>query len=107
LIHECLLIEEEIDAIFNKNSANIFCFEDKRLLESLESRKSQILLLKEEEWRLKSRVVWIKCGDNNFRFFHNFAKKRRISNYINGIFVMTKASSLTLKMVFLKQLFTF
>jgi len=31
---------------------------------------------------LKSRALWIDCGDNNTRFFHNFANHRRVSNAI-------------------------
>jgi len=38
--------------------------------------------MEEEEWRLKSRVIWIKCGDNNTKFFHNFSNHRRVTNTV-------------------------
>eukprot|EP00253_Pinus_taeda_P030057 PITA_30057 len=48
----------------------------------LEKLKNQILLAKEEEWRLKSRAIWLKAGDENTRFFHNYAKGRKSENTI-------------------------
>eukprot|EP00253_Pinus_taeda_P002811 PITA_02811 len=48
----------------------------------LEKLQNKILLDKEEEWRIKSRAVWIKSGDENTKFFHNFAKGRKAANTI-------------------------
>eukprot|EP00253_Pinus_taeda_P012218 PITA_12218 len=39
-----------------------------------EKQQNKILLEREEEWRIKSREIWLKAGDENTRFFHNFAK---------------------------------
>ena len=39
-------------------------------------------MAKEEEWRLKSRAIWLKAGDENTRFFHNYAKGRKSANTI-------------------------
>eukprot|EP00253_Pinus_taeda_P026726 PITA_26726 len=47
-----------------------------------EGRRDQILLAREEEWRLKSRAVSLKARDENTKFFHNYAKGRKNSNTI-------------------------
>ena len=47
-------------------------------------------MAKEEQLlRLKRRAIWIKEGDNNTNFFHNFANKRRNQNTISTIKDMT------------------
>jgi len=56
--------------------------ESKERILSLEKLKNQILLAKEEEWRLKSRAIWLKAGDENTSFFHNYAKGRKSANTI-------------------------
>eukprot|EP00253_Pinus_taeda_P025512 PITA_25512 len=48
----------------------------------LEKQQNKTLLEKEEEWRIKSRAIWLKAGDENTRFFHNFAKGRKSANTI-------------------------
>lgn len=48
----------------------------------MEAHKHKLLRIEEEEWRLKSRALWLKCGDNNTNFFHNFTNQRRIHNSI-------------------------
>eukprot|EP00253_Pinus_taeda_P033560 PITA_33560 len=48
----------------------------------LEKQQNKILLEREEEWRIKSRAIWLKSGNENTRFFHNFAKGRKSANTI-------------------------
>lgn len=36
------------------------------------------LYLKKRYWRPKSRIQWLKQGDNNTRFFNNFANGRKM-----------------------------
>ena len=33
-------------------------------------------------WRLKSRAIWLQCGDENTKFFQAFAKGRKFTNSI-------------------------
>lgn len=48
----------------------------------MENQKEKILLEKEEQWRLKSRAMWLQVGDGNTKFFHNFTNCRKATNTI-------------------------
>ena len=48
----------------------------------LEAERDTILREEEEKWRLRSRAVWLKSGDKNTKFFHNYAIFRRNKNHI-------------------------
>ena len=48
----------------------------------LQGRRNSILLDKEETWRLKSKDIWLECGDENTKFFHAFTRGRKASNTI-------------------------
>lgn len=54
----------------------------KSLLNNLEKKKIKLLQDKEEQWRLKSRAIWMKAGHSNTKFFHNLANDRKASNTI-------------------------
>jgi hypothetical protein len=41
--------------------------------------------MEEKTWRLKSRVVWLKEGDNNSKYFHRYAQERKAQNTIGEI----------------------
>lgn len=56
--------------------------EAKNSLTDLEAQRSKILKEREETWRLRSKAIWLKVGDDNTNFFHNCAKGRRASNTI-------------------------
>ncbi|KAK1300646.1 hypothetical protein QJS10_CPB13g00799 [Acorus calamus] len=53
----------------------------------LKSSMQHILGLEEEEWRLQSRALWLKEGDNNTSYFHKVANQRRHSNLIDSLLV--------------------
>eukprot|EP00253_Pinus_taeda_P026707 PITA_26707 len=59
--------------------------DDKAHLIELENQKAHILKEREESLRLRSRAIWLKAGDDNTRFFQNYAKWQRISNIIWNI----------------------
>lgn len=40
------------------------------------------MLEKEEEWRLKSRAIWLKSGDENTKLFQAYAWGRKVANTI-------------------------
>jgi hypothetical protein len=55
---------------------------DKQNPVNLEKRRRIILEEKEALWRLKSRSIWLSCGDENTKFFQAYAKGRKMANTI-------------------------
>eukprot|EP00253_Pinus_taeda_P019465 PITA_19465 len=75
-------ITEELQRLESIEADSYATLESKEKIVGLEKVKNQILLAKEEEWRLKSRATWLKAGDENTSFFHNYAKGRKSANTI-------------------------
>jgi hypothetical protein len=56
-----------------------------------ESRKAvlveldRLAHLEETSWRQKSRVLWLKEGDNNTKYFHKVANSNRRRNYMDQV----------------------
>jgi hypothetical protein len=48
----------------------------------LEERRNRLIKEKEKTWRLKSRAIWLKSGDEYTKKFQAFEKGRKFSNTI-------------------------
>jgi len=75
-------LELVMNEVFSDNPTGIYSEKEKDRLTDLEARKQTLLRLEEEEWRLKSRAIWVKSGDSNTAFFHKFANHRRVTNVV-------------------------
>ena len=60
---------------------------------SLRSELEKAALLEEISWRQKSRVLFLKEGDSNTRFFHRMANSNRRNNCIENLMIDWALSS--------------
>ena len=67
------------------NNSGVFTEDELKEVREKETKRDELLAREENLLRLKSRAIWIKEGDNNSKFFHNFANNRRNLNIIPTI----------------------
>jgi len=79
---ELKYLETQLQIISEEEGAGYDTLEAKTTLLKLEERRNKLLKEKEELWRLKSKAIWLKSGDENTKFFQAFAKGRKCSNTI-------------------------
>ena len=75
-------VEADLLMIYEGEGGGLSTQESKEVLSRLEGRRNTLILEKEESWRLKSRAIWLECGDDNSKFFHAYARGRKVANTI-------------------------
>jgi hypothetical protein len=78
-------IETTLSEIQGGEGQGFTSLDAKELLCGLEKRRRVLLEEKEALWRLKSRAIWLSCGDENTKFFQAFSKGRKMANTIWGL----------------------
>jgi len=75
-------IEPKPNDLMDDHNKGFTIVNEKSHLIELEKQKDKILKEREESCRLKSRAIWLLAGDDNTKFFQNYAKGRKVSNTI-------------------------
>ena len=80
---KCLL--SELLGLDAKEDLSGLFQEDQTRRIQIKGEIAHLASLEEISWRQKSRILFVKEGDNNTRFFHLVANSHRRTNYIWGI----------------------
>jgi hypothetical protein len=75
-------LEKDISSLLQDTLVGDITLENESLLKSLEQERNRLINENEERWRQRSRAIWIRSGDQNTIFFHNFANFRHNKKYI-------------------------
>ena len=62
---------------------------DSRRVRVLESKINFLLDKEAQIWRQRFKILWMKDGDRNTRFFHSKASQRHYHNYITKLYDST------------------
>jgi len=75
-------VEDALGIHYRSEGFGYMTEEHKYKVTLMEYKKRHILLVKDKEWRLTSRALWLQVGDENTKFFHRYANCR---NNINSV----------------------
>jgi len=70
-------LESDINVILSHQVSGELTDDTEKLLICLEQDQNKLFRVKEELWRQRNRAIWIKGGDQNTKFFHQYAGYRR------------------------------
>lgn len=77
------ILSQQIDHLDHKESDSGLTEEELGLRKKLKEEIQDIANKEEISWKQKSRINWLKHGDNNTSFFHKFANGRKARNFIS------------------------
>ena len=96
-------LECELQAYDDKESLTSLSPEEHILREVCKAELESVAHLEEVLWRQKSRILWLKEGGNNTKFFHKMANSHRRYNYMDKVevdsFVFEEESEIREKLV--------
>ena len=75
----------ELSRLDEKEELGGLSFNDKDRRKMVISELDKLAHLEETSWRQKSRVLWLKEGDNNTKYFHKMANSNRRRNYMKKV----------------------
>jgi hypothetical protein len=78
-------LECDLQFFDEKEGTSFLTSEERVLREACKSELEKLALLEEVSWRQKSRVLWLKEGDNVTKFFHQMANSHRRNNYMERV----------------------
>jgi hypothetical protein len=78
-------LEGELQALDEKESLTSLSSAEQFRREGCQSELASVAHMEEVSWRQKSRVLWLKEGDNNTKFFHKMANSHRRYNYMEWV----------------------
>uniref|UniRef100_A0A2N9IL89 Reverse transcriptase zinc-binding domain-containing protein n=1 Tax=Fagus sylvatica TaxID=28930 RepID=A0A2N9IL89_FAGSY len=78
-------LECDLQSFDEKEASSFLTPKEQVSCEACKSELEKLALLEEVSWRQKSRVLWLKEGDNNTKFFHQMANSHRRNNYMERV----------------------
>ncbi|CAM8979776.1 unnamed protein product [Rhodiola kirilowii] len=80
-------VREEWERLSALQDSRVLSEEEALKKSALQKRIWQLEIMDERIWRQKSRILWLKAGDQNTRYFHRMAVWRAKKNAISSILV--------------------
>lgn len=77
-----LVVEQMIKAFSNSFTKGFWSQESHNEIHSLVAMRKVILVKNKMSWKVKSRELWLDSRDKNIKFFHTYAKGRKINKII-------------------------
>ena len=75
----------ELSRLDEKEEWGGLSYDDQDRRKVVISELDKLAHLEETSWRQKSRVLWLKKGDNNTKYFHKMANSNRRRNYMKKV----------------------